>query len=322
MSVRFWEFALVLVAVSWGGTFIPVQMSMAHIDVFSFLFWRFTLAAFFMWLFSLKFGIKFDKKSVIYGWILGLMLLCDFACQTYALNFTLSSSVAFVLGLNIVIVPFLLFVFLKKKISIFAVIGAITAFLGLYFLSGTGGLTLGFGESLTIISAFMYALHIVFTGVYVSKTNIYALVVMQFVCVSVCSFFLAIFSNHQIYPNQITILNNLIFSPAPIVAFSLIITALVATVFAFFVQTLAQRHVAPVKTVLIFALEPVSAGIIGYFFGENLSNLQIFGAILILTGILTSELGDFVMKHFEFQVFKFRQKIVSNFRSKFKNKNR
>ena len=86
-------------------------------------------------------------------------------------------------------------------------------------------------------------------------------------------------------------LGNLIFSFEFDFLFALIITSVFATVLAYFIQTFAQLYTSAAKTVLIFALEPVSAGIIGYIFGENLSNLQIFGAGLILFGIILSELG-------------------------------
>ena len=72
------------------------------------------------------------------------------------------------------------------------------------------------------------------------------------------------------------------------------VTSVFATVLAFFVQTAAQRYTTPVKTSLIFTFEPVSAGIVGYFFGgEILSGAQIAGAGLILFGIVVSEVGSY-----------------------------
>ena len=57
-------------------------------------------------------------------------------------------------------------------------------------------------------------------------------------------------------------------------------------------QTWAQKYTSAAKTAVIFTLEPVSAGIIGYFFGEHLNSLQIFGAVLIIIGILISEVAE------------------------------
>ena len=75
---------------------------------------------------------------------------------------------------------------------------------------------------------------------------------------------------------------------------AVIITAVFATVFAFFVQNAMQRYTTPMKTSLIFTLEPVSAGVLGYFVGgERFSALQIGGALVILAGILLSEVGSY-----------------------------
>lgn len=74
--------------------------------------------------------------------------------------------------------------------------------------------------------------------------------------------------------------------------YMIIFTAVFATVVAFFVQTKAQIYLSPTETSLILILEPVSAGFIGYFIGnELLSKAQIIGAILIIIAILINELN-------------------------------
>ncbi len=289
---RLWDLGLLFVAIVWGCTFVPVQHALHSGDVFSFLFWRFLAASIFTYLACLRFGVKFDRGTIGRGVFCGLMLFCDFSCQTIALDYALSSTVAFILGLNVVIVPFLMLAFFGKKIAASAFGGAATALLGLYFLSGASAVGFGIGERLTLISAFAYALHIVFTGVCARKSNLYGFVIVQFICVCVCALIAAVFTPHAQFEGEIKVLGNLIFSPNFDFVFALVLTSIFATVAAFVIQTMAQnRGVSEIKTVLIFALEPVSAGIMGYAFGEKLSALQIFGAALILAGILLSELG-------------------------------
>ena len=290
---RLWDLGLLFVAIVWGCTFVPVQRALHSGDVFSFLFWRFLAASIFTYLACLRFGVKFDRGTIGRGVFCGLMLFCDFSCQTIALDYALSSTVAFILGLNVVIVPFLMLAFFGKKVGASAFGGAVVALLGLYFLSGaSGAVGFGIGERLTLISAFAYALHIVFTGVCARKSNIYGFVIVQFICVCVCALIAAVFAPHAEFEGEIKVLGNLIFSPSFDFVFALVLTSIFATVAAFVIQTMAQnRGVSEIKTVLIFALEPVSAGIMGYAFGEKLSALQILGAALILAGILLSELG-------------------------------
>ena len=290
---RLWDLGLLFVAIVWGCTFVPVQRALHSGDVFSFLFWRFLAASVFTYLACLRFGVKFDRGTIGRGVFCGLMLFCDFSCQTIALDYALSSTVAFILGLNVVIVPFLMLAFFGKKIGASAFGGAVVALLGLYFLSGaSGAVGFGIGERLSLISAFAYALHIVFTGVCARKSNIYGFVIVQFLCVCICALIAAVFTPHAEFEGEIRVLGNLIFSPSFDFVFALVLTSIFATVAAFVIQTMAQnRGVSEIKTVLIFALEPVSAGIMGYAFGEKLSALQILGATLILAGILLSELG-------------------------------
>ena len=288
---RLWDLGLLFVAIVWGCTFVPVQRALHSGDVFSFLFWRFLAASIFTYLACLRFGVKFDRGTIGRGVFCGLMLFCDFSCQTIALDYALSSTVAFILGLNVVIVPFLMLAFFGKKVGASAFGGAVVALLGLYFLSGaSGAVGFGIGERLTLISAFAYALHIVFTGVCARKSNLYGFVIVQFICV--CALIAAVFAPHAEFEGEIKVLGNLIFSPSFDFVFALVLTSIFATVAAFVIQTMAQnRGVSEIKTVLIFALEPVSAGVMGYAFGEKLSALQILGAALILAGILLSELG-------------------------------
>jgi len=290
---RLWDLGLLFVAIVWGCTFVPVQRALHSGDVFSFLFWRFLAASIFTYLACLRFGVKFDRGTIGRGVFCGLMLFCDFSCQTIALDYALSSTVAFILGLNVVIVPFLMLAFFGKKVGASAFGGAVVALLGLYFLSGaSGAVGFGIGERLTLVSAFAYALHIVFTGVCARKSNLYGFVIVQFLCVCVCALIAAVFTPHAEFEGEIRVLGNLIFSPNFDFVFALVLTSIFATVAAFVIQTMAQnRGVSEIKTVLIFALEPVSAGIMGYAFGEKLSALQILGAALILAGILLSELG-------------------------------
>ncbi|WP_298706155.1 DMT family transporter [uncultured Campylobacter sp.] len=290
---KLWDLGLLFVAIVWGCTFVPVQRALHSGDVFSFLFWRFLAASIFTYLACLRFGVKFDRGTIGRGVFCGLMLFCDFSCQTIALDYALSSTVAFILGLNVVIVPFLMLAFFGKKVGASAFGGAVVALLGLYFLSGaSGAVGFGIGERLSLISAFAYALHIVFTGVCARKSNLYGFVIVQFICVCVCALIAAVFVPHAEFEGEIRVVGNLIFSPSFDFVFALVLTSIFATVAAFVIQTMAQnRGVSEIKTVLIFALEPVSAGIMGYAFGEKLSALQILGAALILAGILLSELG-------------------------------
>ncbi|MGH1601182.1 DMT family transporter [Campylobacter majalis] len=276
------DFALVIVALVWGVTFLPMAKALQTNGVFTLLFWRFLIASILMVLISLKFIKKIDIKGIKYGLIVGVFLFFGFALQTFALKYTLSSTVAFITGLVVVFVPFLMWAIFKLNIKFHSYLGAIFAAVGLYILCD-GDLGFGLGELLSLVCAFAYAFEIILAGYYVKKCEIFIMVATEFIVVAVLSFICAIIFEGSYLP---------VLDSAFIWAVG--ITATFATVFAFFVQNIAQRYTSSVKTALILTLEPVSAGFIGYYFGaEILSTWQIFGAFIILVGILISEIGSY-----------------------------
>lgn len=285
------DLSLFAVAIFWGGTFLMVQYALSFVGVFSFLFWRFFISCVLMWLILLKFDVKFDRNSVICGLFLGIFLFGDFVFQTWALKFALSSSVAFIVGLSVVIVPFLMFIFFGVKIGIFSFLSAIIALIGLYFLSGASVGAIGLGEILSAISTIFYALYVVFTGKFVKICNIFALVCAEFFAVAILAFIFAL-NFDEISLNSVQVLGNLQISTQKNFIIIIFAMSMFATIVAFFVQTFAQIYTTATKVVLIFTLEPVVAGILGYFWGEKLLMTQIFGAILILVAILISEISN------------------------------
>jgi drug/metabolite transporter (DMT)-like permease len=277
------DFSLLLVAIAWGGTFFIVQDAIEDTPVYVFLFWRFFMAAIFMAVISYKEFLHVDKKTIKAGFLLGLFMFLGFAFQTFGLTYTYSSTVAFITGLNVVIVPLLVYLLFKKKVSTYSLMGAILATIGLYFLTNN---EIGFarGEFYTFICAIMFALHIVFTGNYSKQYSPFLLVTIQFSVVALFSLIGAMVLDGKIMPKSF----DGIFLQA------LIITVLFATVFAFFVQTVMQKFTTPAKTAIIFTMEPVSAGFFGYYFAnESLLATQLFGAGLILVGTLSAELGTY-----------------------------
>ena len=273
------DIALIVVAIVWGATFLPMAKALETNSVFVMLFCRFFISAIFMGLIAFKFSKIFDKKSVVYGTILGVVLFGSFVAQTYALKLTFSSSVAFITGLECVIVPFMTALIFKNKITIFAIFGALIAIFGLWLLSGAT-LALGAGEALALLCAIFYALYTSLNGHFVRKCELYLLVFVVFLTVSLLSFVFA-FIEGSVVPNYDREFFIAIF-----------ITAFIGTIFCYFVQTIAQRYTTASKAALFFCLEPVSAGFIGYFFaGEKLTLIQIFGAILIIFGVIFSEFG-------------------------------
>ncbi len=285
MKSKFYELRadllLLSVAIAWGVTFLMVQDAISTTPVYSFLFFRFALASLLMFFIAYKYLNFINKKTVIYGVILGVFLFSAFATQTFGLAYTQSSIVAFITGLNVICVPFLAYFIFKEEITKNVLLGSFIAVFGLYLLTMSGTLTFEKGEFLTLICAFLFALQIIFTGKFSKEVNVFLLVLFQLITVAVLSLIFSLSLEEKTFD----ISYNYAFFKA------VIITAVFATVYAFLIQTYMQQFTTATKTAIIFAMEPVSAAIFAYItVNELLSYTQIFGAILIVFATIIAEL--------------------------------
>ena len=275
------DLLLLSVAIAWGVTFLMVQDAINSTPVYAFLFFRFALASILMFFIAYKFLKQTNKKTILYGVILGVFLFSAFATQTFGLLYTKSSIVAFITGLNVICVPFLGYLLFKEHISKKVFMATIVAVIGLYLLTMSGSLTIEIGEFLTLICAILFALQIIFTGKFSKEVNVFLLVLFQLITVTILSLVFSL------------TLDNVTFDLNYDYTFfkAIIITAIFATVYAFLIQTYMQQFTTASKTAIIFAMEPVSASIYAFLAaGEVLSLVQITGAVLIILATLIAEI--------------------------------
>ena len=275
------DLLLLSVAIAWGVTFLMVQDAINTTPVYAFLFFRFALASVLMFVIAYKFLNQINKKTIVYGVVLGIFLFSAFATQTFALTYTKSSIVAFITGLNVICVPFLAYFFFKEHISKNVLLATLVAVFGLYLLTMSGVLTIGSGEFLTLICAILFALQIIFTGKFSKEVNVFLLVLFQLITVTILSLIFSLSLDSVTF--------NLDYNYAFFKA--VIITAVFATVYAFLIQTYMQQFTTATKTAIIFTMEPVSAAVFAYFMiAETLTYIQLLGAVLIILATLIAEL--------------------------------
>lgn len=282
------DLLLLSVAIAWGVTFLMVQDAINTTPVYAFLFFRFAIASILMFFIAFKFLNQINKKTIFYGIILGIFLFSAFATQTFGLSYTKSSIVAFITGLNVICVPFLAYFIFKDHIKRNVLIATFIAVIGLYLLTMSGALTIGKGELLTLICAFLFALQIIYTGKFSKEVNVFLLVLFQLITVTVLSLGFSL------------LLDDVTFNLTYDYAFfkAVLITAIFATVYAFLIQTYMQQFTSATKTAIIFAMEPVSASIFAFLaVGELLTNIQISGAILIVLATIIAEVKFKSLSH-------------------------
>ena len=147
---------LILVTVIWGGGFVASDMALGSMKPFQIMMVRFLLASVLMGMISMgqhkKEGKLENRAGAIKaGILMGIALFAGFALQIIGLQYTTPSKNAFLTALNVVIVPFIAFIILKKKVGMKGIIGAIMSVIGVALLSLNGNLTLSLGDGLTLL---------------------------------------------------------------------------------------------------------------------------------------------------------------------------
>ena len=153
---------LILVTVIWGGGFVASDMALGSMKPFQIMMVRFLLASVLMGMISMgqhKKEGKLEKRAgaIKAGILMGIALFAGFALQIIGLQYTTPSKNAFLTALNVVIVPFIAFIILKKKVGMKGIIGAIMSVIGVALLSLNGNLTLSLGDGLTLLCAVGFA---------------------------------------------------------------------------------------------------------------------------------------------------------------------
>jgi drug/metabolite transporter (DMT)-like permease len=280
------ELLLFLNALIWGVTFLTVKNALADASPILFVALRFTLAGIVLVLLYVR---KLDRRTLLPGTLAGFLLFAGYAFQTTGLRFTTASKSAFITGLAIPMVPLLSFIVYKRRPRPAELAGVLAATIGMALMTlQDTHLQVSPGDLLTALCAAAFAGHIVALGYFsnwaTSKgLGFESLAVWQIVTAAIFAFVSFSWLDRSAGDAAHLNLGGRLW-------LALAITGLLATAFAFTVQTWAQQYTTPTRTALIYSLEPVFAwGFSWIVAGETLSRRATLGALLILAGILLVE---------------------------------
>lgn len=273
------DLSLLAVVIVWGYTFVAIKNALAGITPFNFIALRFILALIIMIVVFRKRLSGLNRYIVLRGTIVGIFLFFAYAFQTAGLKYTTASNAGFITGFSVVLVPVFSALILKARPSVESIIGVICAIAGLFFLSYNGGYAINKGDILVIFCALAVAFHILTVGYYTKKMDSILLTIVQIGVVTILSVISALVFEETTVPR------------GRVVWEAIFITSIFATVGAYLIQNIMQRFTSSTHTALIFSGEPVFAGIFGYsLLGERLGGWSVLGCVLILAGMVISEL--------------------------------
>ena len=278
-SPLFADLGLVTVTIFWGSTFILSKMVLEEISLVTYLIIRLNLAALIISLYAVQYWREFSVRTLYHGLVLGVFLFLSYLFQMWGIQYTSASNAGFITGLNVVFVPLFSILFFHDHPRISSIIGVLFATSGLYFLSGGDFSALSKGDWLVFICAVTVTFHVIYTGKFAFRNNIYLLTAVQILVTGLLSLTLLPFETEK-YPDLNMNILLLLFY-----------LALFGTVYTFLMQTAMQRFTTATRTALVFSLEPVFAALFAFIIaGELLTSSAWFGGFLIVCGMLIAEI--------------------------------
>lgn len=279
---------LTLVTFIWGITFVMVQNAVNYLPPLAFNTIRFFMASLFLlgFIFFLQPTLirKINKNILRDGSMVGIWLFAGYGFQTAGLQFTTTAKSGFITGLSVVCVPLFAYLILKQKPNPNALLGTLSAALGLYFLTGSNVLTFNFGDFLTLLCAISFALHITYTGRFAPR---YPALLLAWVQITMVALF-SLLSTLLIEKSSLQLIKPILENRD--VLWALGITSLLATALAFLAQTICQKFTKTTHVALIFTMEPVFAGLTAYFYAhEPFTFYSLIGSLLIFFSMVFAE---------------------------------
>ncbi len=274
------ELLLLLVGVMWGLGYIGVDLLLAgNMGPFTLIGSRFLIAVIFLTAIYFK-RIKIKKNEIGKLFIIGSVLFLAFATQTIAMNYTTTTNVSFITGINIIFVPFIAVVLSNRNLEVRHVVAAIIGVIGLSFL--TGGLSkFQIGDILAVVGAFLFALHIGLIGKLAQEIDIIKLAVWQMLICSVLAFVVAFALNEPVG-----------LSIAEVNVKVLLFTGIVPSALCFLGQNIGIKYTSEAKGSLILATESLWGALFAIILlNETFSINMIYGTVLMIVAIFIDEIN-------------------------------
>jgi drug/metabolite transporter (DMT)-like permease len=306
--------ALLFTDACWGVTFFlmkwgtddlaaAIRPAPAAYAPLLFLALRFTAAAILLPLAIPGVLRKATARGIGLGALLAVPFAAGFLLQIYGLRETSPAVSAFLTSLFVVFTPLLGWAFGRERPSAALWGGAALALGGALLMAGPLDAGFGRGEWLTLACAAAFAVQILLTDSFTRRADP-DVITWSMIASTAAATLVAL----SLLPGGAALLAPDALGEAvrrPPVAWSLAVTAVLATVIALAVMNRFQRHVTPSRAALVYAFEPVFAAayslalcrLVPAGFTEEVTWTRALGALLILGGNVWAEAKTSHLKH-------------------------
>ncbi|MEJ8847818.1 DMT family transporter [Variovorax rhizosphaerae] len=273
------ELALIAVTFVWGGTFLTVHIAMGYAGPLFFVGLRFVVAGLFALLLCGRRMAGLTRLELGAGAAIGVSIVVGYALQSYGMQTITSSKSAFITAMYVPMVPMVLWLVLRRPPHFMSWIGVACAFIGLVLLAGpeSGKISLHGGEMATLVGTIAIAAEIILIGHFATRVDSQRVTVVQLLVAGVVSLLLMPVAGE------------------PLPAFNWVWVACgvglgLASALIQLTMNWAQKSVSPTRATVIYAGEPVWAGLVGRLAGDRLPALALLGGAFIVIGVIVSEM--------------------------------
>lgn len=282
-----WKIALAGAAAIWGGSFVVIKGALDVVPPCWLMFVRFFFSALIVGaLFWKRVRPHLDASTLRCGAVLGILSGTAFVVQNIGLTDTTPGRNAFLTATYCVMVPFVNWAVARRRPGATSIVAAALGILGVGLLSLGDDFSVGlsWGDMLTLVSAVLYALHIVAVARFsASGHEVMTMTVTQLAMSAVVSLAAALVLEG--------VIDFGVFAD-PGIWGALFYLVILSSAVCMVVQNLGQAHVPPAPASLLLSLESVFAVIASVlFYGEVVTPRLACGFASIFAAVVVSEVG-------------------------------
>lgn len=284
---------LVLAAFVWGMAFAAQAIGAEYVGAFTFLAARNWIAAlilipavrFFDRRAEREYGhtnapvSAGERRDLLLGSLLCGFLLCAASgAQQAGIAYTTTAKSGFITALYCVIVP-VLSIFLGRRPSWKIAFCVILAVIGLYLLCMSGDLRLSYGDSVTLLSAVLFAFQILTVGYFASNVDGVRLAQGEFLATAVFATVVAV------------LFEDITLAGLKAALFSILYAGVMSSAVGYTLQILGQKGLDPTIASLAMCLESVFSALSGWvFLGQTMSPREMLGAAIMFAAIVLAQI--------------------------------
>lgn len=217
-------------------------------------------------------------KTILYSMVVSIFLFGAFTLETIGLHYTTPLKSSFYICTDFLFLPFISFILFKNKVATKEYFSLGLCFIGLLLVNFDGvSFNINLGDILSMSAALLYALQLTAVTIVVKKYEARNIAIFQLFFVSIFAFIFSLATE------------NIHINPSSSSIFALIVSGLLCTGMAYFLQAVSQIKLPLTKAGIICTTIPFFGAIVSWIlFKTTLNGFGFCGLILIIAAILNS----------------------------------